>query len=380
MNRVNVRSEMLRWACERAGYTLESAFERFPNLPKWESGQSQPTLKQLERFARSMRIPIGYLFLPEPIVETAPVPDFRTVESARIGRPSPDLLDTIYVCQQRQEWYRSFSITMGDESLPFVGSVSLSDDVVEVANRISEILNFNLDERRQSPTWGDSLRRFIHQADDAGILVMVSGIVGSNTHRKLNPEEFRGFALSDEFAPLVFINGADTKAAQMFTLAHEIAHIWLGQSGISNPTASDFPSKSIERWCNGIAAELLVPLAAIRREYQPDSPLRDEVRRLARRFKVSTLVIIRRVHDIGALDVDRFHEAYNEELARLLGMPGTSGGDFYLATSARVSRRFARAVVLSTLEGQTLYRDAFRMLGLSKVDTFNRLGRELGVA
>ncbi len=339
-----------------------------------------PTLRQLERFANAMHMPIGYLFLPAPLTETIPVPDFRTVESGKIDRPSPDLLETIYICQQRQEWYRSFSIAEGEDSLRFVGSVSLDDDVVEVADGISHILGFDLNERRRSPTWTDSLRAFIQLADDAGILVMVSGIVGSNTHRKLDPDEFRGFALSDNYAPLIFVNGADTKAAQMFTLAHELAHVWLGQSGISNAPASVFPTTSVERWCNRVAAELLVPLATMEKEYQPVKPLNDEILRMARRFKVSTLVIIRRIHDIGALSDEQFRQGYQRELDRLLSLPGTSGGNFYLSTSARVSKRFARAVVLSTLEGQTLYRDAFRMLGVSKVDTFNRLGHELGVA
>jgi Zn-dependent peptidase ImmA (M78 family) len=210
-------------------------------------------------------------------------------------------------------------------------------------------------------------------------MVMISGVVGSNTRRRLEPEEFRGFALADPLAPLVFINGADSKSAQMFTLAHELAHVWLGQSALSDATARGFPDHVVERWCNRVAAELLVPLDLVRSDIGPGE-LWTEVKRLARSFKVSTLVVLRRLYDAGRLDRPAFDTAYREELARLLALPSGSGGDFYRTQPARVSRRFARALVASTLEGQTLFTDAFRMLGVSRTETFYELGRRLGFA
>src|SRR5258708_21057731 len=99
-------------------------------------------------------------------------------------------------------------------------------------------------------TWTEALRRFIEQADALGVLVMVNGVVGSNNRRKLDPQEFRGFALADNLAPLVFINGADSKAAQMFTLAHELSHIWLGLSAVPHPQPSLVPEHDAERCCN----------------------------------------------------------------------------------------------------------------------------------
>jgi Zn-dependent peptidase ImmA (M78 family) len=178
----------------------------------------------------------------------------------------------------------------------------------------------------------------------------------------------------------VFINGADTKAAQMFTLAHELAHIWLGQSALSDVDPVSAPSNRVESWCNQVAAELLVPMEDLRTEYRRQSPLDDECARLARCFKVSTLVILRRLHEAGLMDRDRMWQAYEEELARLRAIPRSSGGDFYLMQAVRVGQRFARALVVSTLEGQTLHRDAFRLLGFSKFETFRELGRNLGVA
>ncbi|HXF91833.1 MAG TPA: ImmA/IrrE family metallo-endopeptidase [Nitrospiraceae bacterium] len=377
MNRVVVKPELLRWARERAGRRAENLSGKFPKLPAWEAGEVRPTLKQLEQFARTVHVPVGYLFLREPPVERVPIPDFRTIADTLTGRPSPDLLDTIYLCQRRQAWYRDWARSMGEEPRAFVGSARLTMPIEETAATMRRALGFDLDARRECSTWTEALRQFIAQADDLGVLVMVSGVVGSNNHRRLDPEEFRGFALADDLAPLVFINGADTKAAQMFTLAHELAHVWLGESALTDVTPGSTPTQRIESWCNRVAAELLVPLAVLREEL-PRGDVLIEVPRLARHFKVSTLVILRRLLDARRLTREAFETAYDEELARLREMPKTSGGDFYLTQAARLSRRFARALVASTLEGQTLYRDAFRMLGIARETTFRELGASLG--
>ncbi len=379
MNRVEIKPELLRWACERAGYAVADLEQEFPRLAAWERGEERPTLKQVEAFAKTTHTPIGYLFLPTPPVEKVPIPDFRRMDNQHAGHPSPDLLETIYICQQRQDWYRDYARSVGEKPLLFVGSASVRDDIVSTAARIRTALGFDVNERRRMPTWTDALRHFIEQAEELGVLVMCNGVVHNNNHRHLDPKEFRGFAIADDLAPLVFINGADTKAAQMFTLAHELAHIWIGESAVSDAQPASVPEQAVERWCNRVAAELLVPLAALRGEYNDAASLMDEAGRLARHFKVSALVILCRIHDAGKLARGEFDKAYVEELERLRAIPKGGGGNFYLTQAARVSKRFAAALVASTLEGQTLYRDAFQMLGFSKIATFQELGRSLGV-
>lgn len=382
--RVAVKPELLRWARERwarerSRIDDDDLQRRFPQLDKWERGSIQPTLKQLEAFAKATHAPVGYLFLSEPPVETIPLPDFRTMGAAQIERPSPNLLDMIYICQQRQEWYREYAKSIGEAPLDFVGSASLNDDIAATAARISATLNFPLEERHQARTWTDALHRFIEQADEVGVLVMRSGVVLNNNNRKLDAREFRGFAIPDGHAPLIFINGADTKAGQMFTLAHELAHIWLGQSSLDNAEASQVEGTDVERWCNEVAAELLVPIESLRQELQTGFDLNTDKSRLARSFKVSTLVILRRFYDAGFLSHEQLQAAYRQELEHIGAITGSTGGDFYHTQGARLSKRFARALIVSTLEGQTLYRDAFRMLGVSKYSTFQELGRSLGV-
>ena len=383
MTRVPVNPELLCWARERAGASKDDLTVKFKKLPEWESGDIQPTLKQVEAFARAVHAPVGFLFLTEPPKEMVPIPDFRTFTSHKITRPSPNLLDTIYACQERQNWYRDYVRVNGQPGFPFVGSTSVEVSPKAVADQIREILGFDLAARRECPTWTDALRLFIRQADASGVLVMVSGIVMSNNRRRLDPDEFRGFALCDPLAPLIFVNSRDTKAAQMFTLAHELAHIWLGASGLSNLGVA--PGSGFQReevWCNAVAAELLVPLDALVSDLQRNEPLPDALSRLARIFKVSSLVVLRRLLDAGWLTREHFDIAWAQESERLqlfVQTSSTGGGDFYRTTVARVGRRFARALVVSTLEGQTLYRDAFRMLGVRKTETFHKLGREAGV-
>lgn len=379
MIRVEIKPQMLSWARARAGCSMSVLAGRFPHLEAWEDGREQPTLKQLENFAKATHTPLGFLFLQEPPSERIPIPDLRTAGNAHIGRPSPDLLDTIYICQQRQEWYRDFARSMGETPLGFAGSARLQDNIVETALLMRRALGFDLEERRSLATWTEALRLFIEQADALGVLVMSSGVVLNNNYRKLNPDEFRGFALADDLAPLVFINGKDTKAAQMFTLAHELAHIWLGQSGVSDAQALSVPEHVVELWCNRIAAELLAPLDVLRKDYDRSAELQTEVARLSRCFKVSTLVILRRIYDAGAIAREEFQNAYADELEHLQAIPRGSGGDFYLTQEARLSKRFAGALVASTFEGRTLFRDALHLLGISKLETLQKLGQSLGV-
>lgn len=381
MNRIPINTNLLNWACERANLDPGALAVRFPKIGEWLSGTLQPTLKQIEDFARAVHVPIGFLFLPAPPEEQVPIPDFRTMRDRPIPRPSPNLLDTIYLCQQRQEWFRDYARMHKLSSLSFIGSVGIQNDPVKVAESMRRELNLSITDRQNLPSWTEALRQLIARAEEIGVLVMGSSIVGSNTHRSLNTEEFRGFALADDLAPLIFTNAADSKSAQMFTLSHELAHLWLGESGLSNPEAGIVPDQEVECWCNAVAAELLAPLAEIRHEYRRSAAIAEEMQRMARIFKVSSLVILRRLFDAGFINREKLWQTYTEELERirLLDRGGSSGGDFYRTLGARTGMRFARAVIASTLEGQTPFRDAFRMLGVRKTATFYEVAHTMGV-
>lgn len=377
--RVDVSRDLILWSKERSGVASDVLTRRFPSLEHWLNGSRQPTLKQLEKYALATNTPVGYFFLDTPPHESLPIPDFRTFAGPSPARPSTELLDTIHHCQQRQEWYRRFTLANGGPSVDGRQPLSIRTNPETAAASLTESLDFAPSSRGNS--WAEALKLLAEAAEGQGILVMVNGVVGNNTHRRLDPNEFRGFALVDTIAPVVFVNGSDTKAAQMFTLAHELAHVLTGESGLDNPDPSAPVGRGIEKWCNDVAAEFLVPESDLTDVYERQSDVTDELDRLARRYRVSTLVTLRRLRDIGALDGLDYWSIYEAELARVMAIitKRSAGGNFYNTQPARVSKTFARAVIANTLEGQTLYRDAFQMLGIKKMSTFESLGEHLGV-
>lgn len=379
--RVDVSPALIKWAIERSGIDRGALQRRFAKLAAWESGSSSPTLRQVEEFAKVTHTPTGFLFLSEPPVETVPIRDFRTSAGATTARPSPDLLDTIYACQQRQEWFHDYARANRFDPVSFVGSCTIDTPVDVAASEMRDVLGFAVDNR--GATWTEALVRLSEHAEDAGVLVMVNGVVGSNTHRRLDPREFRGFTLVDPLAPVIFINGADTKAAQIFTLAHELAHVWLGETGLDDVSPSPRSADATERWCNRVAAEFLVPTDALHQAVRASDNLIASLDRLAHVFKVSTLVILRRLHEISLMTEEDFRDTYDDELERVLDLAAQrtgTGGNFYNTQPVRVSKLFARSILASTLEGHTLHRDAFRLLGFKRQATFDELTHRLGVA
>lgn len=378
--RVEVAPNLLQWAVERAGWDEETIERRAPKLDAWLSGTQRPTLKQLQKFASDTHTPFGLLFLPEPPVEDVPIPDMRTIGNVCVPRPSADLLDTIYLCQTRQEWYRAYAQENGIDGPEFVGSATIETPPVLVAAQIRDLLDSDVAKRSTFSSWEDALRRLIDRIENTGVLVMINGVVGANTHRKLNPEEFRGFALSDPLVPLIFVNGADTKAAQIFTLIHELAHVWLGASALSDAAMTAVNGRTEELWCNQVAAEVLTPLTTLRSDYRGEANI-DELERLARKYRVSTLVVLKRIFDAGLLTWEEYRERYENERSRVMRILAEtddkkSGGNYYYTQPIRLSRRFAQAVIASTYEGSTTYREAYRLLGTKKNATFENLAAE----
>jgi len=202
--------------------------------------------------------------------------------------------------------------------------------------------------------------------ENVGILVVVNGIVGNNTHRTLDPDEFRGFVLVDDYAPLVFVNNADSKAAQMFTLAHELAHVFFGSSAAFDLREMQPANEPTELSCNRVAAEFLVPESELRQIWPFVKNDPEPFQTIARQFKVSVLVAARRALDLALINREAFFQFYDDYLSdeHRKAVRQESGGDFYANQNFRVGRLFASTVVRATQEGKLLYSEAFQLTGL----------------
>ena len=248
------------------------------------------------------------------------MPDVRTwISHSRPSRPSVDLLDTVYAMQLRQDWMREYLIEEGAEPLGFVGAYSAGKhSPAEVADAMRDTLGLD-------GGWTDDMTRshaislLRDRMDDAGALVSVNGVVGNNNSRKLNPDEFHGFALVDEYAPLIFVNGADSVDARMFALISGLARVGVGESGVSRFDAAQPPRNKTELFCNRAAADFLTD-GLYPNNGEPQG-----------------------VSDATADQDDFFWDLQNW----------------------RIGRRFAAAVVRSVKEGRTSYLEAHSLTGLN---------------
>jgi Zn-dependent peptidase ImmA (M78 family)/DNA-binding XRE family transcriptional regulator len=295
---------IVRWARERTGTSLEKLANKInvkaTNLEAWEEGEKRPTFRQAENLARTLSIPLGYLFLSEPPDTTIALPDLRTVAGHVTRDASPEFIDQFYDIVLKQQWYRAYLEEEHENALPFVRSYTLDSSVFTVAADIAEKLMLDDGLREESVSFADFLRRIIQNAESIGVLVFRSGVAAANNRRKLSVDEFRGFAISDDLAPAVFINSRDAQSAQIFTCIHELAHVWIGASGISNTVFTEKSDEQInrtERFCNSIAAQVLIPEARFLAAWQQQSPIERNVAELSAYFKVSGLVVLRQAYD-----------------------------------------------------------------------------------
>ena len=381
--KITLQPDVLRWARERAGLSEGELAKKMQVKPErvleWERS-GEISIAQVRKLARHTYTPEGYLFLDQPADDSLPIADFRTVGDRPLARPSPNLLDTIYQMQRRQDWMREELLIEEADPLEFVGAFSDSKDFEDVADGMREALTIEPDWALSNSTWDAALRFLRNRIEEAGVLIFINGIVGNNTHRKLDPDEFRGFALIDGYAPLIFINNSDYTSAQMFTMAHELAHIFVGAEGVSNFEALLPSDHAAESFCNNVAAEFLVPHADLEKLWETIEKDEEPYQKIARKFKVSIIVAARRTLDLGLIDREQYFEFYGKYLAdeRRRKENRTGGGDFWNNQNVRLGRRFGAAVARAVKEGRLLHREAYRLTDL-KGDSFESMPGKMGI-
>lgn len=379
MTTANINTDMLTWARERSGISVPDFARRCgiseERLREWESGERKLTFNQAMRFAEKAHVPFGYLFLAKPPEEVLPIPDLRTLEGQGVQRPSAELLDLVKLMMQRQEWYREYLQQHFAEANPYVGRASYSDSVESIVEDIRACLGVEPHPTRGK--WDDYYRDLVQRIESLGILVMRQGNLGHHS-RPLNVDEFRGFAIVDEYAPIIFVNHSDALGARLFTLIHELCHIWIGQSGISDGDTNTHRQEEV--LCNAVAAEFLVPAQEFRALWQHDSESwEDNLPPLEAHFHVSTWALARRALTLNFISQQEYGRYIFEQKMRHEQRKGSGGPTYYQTKKAQISRQFSQAVVGEALSGQLLLREAGELLGGIKPGKIETFARELGV-
>ena len=388
---------VLEWVleeAERIGITRDYLLDKYPELESWEAGNNWPTYAKLKQFAQSTKIPYGHLLRPEPPkLEDNPIADFRTLDNKKLKRVSWNLRETIYMVQRRQNWLHEYLQNHEVQKLGFVGSIGLEADPQEAAVTIREALGLAEGWAAECSTYPQALTELRSRIEALGISVMVSSIVGNNTRRRLDREEFRGFSLADNLAPMIFVNGADFKPAQMFTLAHELVHVWLGQEGtcldvLDNVKTGDVEHSKVERFCNQVAAEMLTPENEYIEVWNTNHASQTNFKTIARQFKVSQYVAAIRAYGFKLISKEEFnsfkksykfidaaHRAsgsrtptvpiLKKKQPAIKGLEASKGVSFYHSQNTRLGKQFATNVIQAAKERKISYIDACDLTGLS---------------
>lgn len=376
-----ITPSIIKWALKRGRKTSERMAQELSVTPErfaaWENGELKPTLNQAQKLAKKLKIPFGYLYLNDPPRETVPLPDLRSIKPKESQHLSPDFIDVINDTLRKQEWYREQIQNEDRPKVNFVGRYSQNNNPDIIAKDIRNTLGINVYQRPHTNSWEAFLKHLIIMAENKGILVLRSGIVGSNVYRRLDVQEFKGFVICDSLAPLVFINGNDYKTAQIFTLMHEVAHLWIDQSGMLNPNYRLLRQKNeIETICDNIAAEVLVPSTDLELRWDESISLDANIADLAVEYRVSAFVVLRRAYSLNKINGKTFKSKYDDLLHNVSTPKTNNEGSFYNLITSRNSPTFTRTLIGAMGSGLVSPIETARLLNV-KVGSLHNIEENL---
>ena len=384
-----VTPEILEWARITARISAEEAASKVSvpteRLEEWELGVSQPTIRQAEKLARAYKRPFALFFLSEIPRDFQPLQDFRRRGSEPLGTASIFIIREI---QQKQDWISDEFKANGEPKLEFVGKFSLGDAPSTIAEDILSMLQIN--PRSYSGT--SPLREWIEKAEAKGIFVSRTSFIHSRM--KLDSDEFQGFAIADPYAPFVFINSDDWDAPCLFTLVHELAHLWIAESGISNVgeqeigiTAEFHP---VELFCNEVAANALMPTELMESFAPSVFKSANEIFRTVRAFGVSTFAFLVRSYKLALIDLDTYRylksqadkefAAYKQREEERIVFQKTAenrGGPSYYLLQVNKNGRLFTQIVLDAYKGGFIEPTQASSLLNVKINNFKGLEAQL---
>ncbi|MCC8072086.1 MAG: ImmA/IrrE family metallo-endopeptidase [Bacteroidales bacterium] len=371
-DRIHIPKDRYQWAIERAGLSLDEFEKAHPKLYVFVAGEKDPTVKQLEGFANTVHVPVGFLMMEKPPVEKSPIPMFRG--EALSGKFDLNIYQTILDIQRRQAWLADYLEENELERCSFAGKYSSSLTVSEMAGEVRRLLNLSEDWTLRAKSPEEAIATLRNLFEEQQICVFFNSVVGNNTSRKLNVEACRGFALvSDPRAPMIFVNNADSKRAQLFTLIHEFVHVMLGFSagfGGYGHVDNGF-GDHVETYCDSVAAEVLVPTDLLRLQWK-------SIEVGAQQFKVSRVVIARRAYAIGLISLNEYQDFFLGYRRNGAKAKGQEGGAFYATSRYRVGVLFAAYVNRAVMTRQLSPTEAYRLTGLYGDTYKNFMSKAIG--
>ena len=387
--RAFITAKVFKWARESAKMAEEIAAMKITvpveKLREWEEGESFPTIRQAQKLAKAYKRPFALFFLPDIPNDFQPLQDFRIAGSKELSTSSIFIIREI---QQKQGWISEVNEENNENIVPFVGRFSLNDSPITVANDILKTLNINpLNYKTNNP-----ILEWIDKAESNGIFISRTSFIHSRL--KLDSNEIQGFAIADNYAPFVFVNSDDWNAPQLFTLIHELAHIWISETGISNEIEPSLKNtegyNQVELFCNEVAANALIPVEFIENLNQKAFANAKEVFKNAKRIGVSSFALLVRALNLRIITLNsykklkvesdfefsEFLKREAEKKARQKQKEKSGGPNYFLLQLNRNSRLFTQTVLDAFRGGYIEPTQASNLLNV-KVNKFPKLEAQM---
>lgn len=356
VTRIGINPDVLRFHIANSRVPLEIIKSKESNIELFLNGKKDPTFNQISNIAKLIKVPTGLLLINK-IIETE-VKDlkFRTLNSDNVEGFSPELRDSIKEMQLKQDFLREEI----ESELDFIGKFSSHDNYMDVVMEIRKYLdlpvNFYEDKKQ------DDFAYLRKKVNDIGIFVFLNGKVKDNSHRPLNIDEFRGFVLSDNRAPIIFINQIDSNNGKKFTLIHELVHLFIDEDEIFNLIEKkDYTYDPLEYFVNKVTAEILVPREKIIQSEEFN------ISDLSKKFKVSKFVVARRLYDLNVINKKKYENIVaelNSELDDFKKVKKTNGGNYNNNLKFRMDKPFVNYVENAINSNKISYTEAFNILGV----------------
>lgn len=375
---VEISTNILDWVLSILNPS-ETNPQVFEILVAWQKGEKIPTYNKVLEISRATGIPLGYFFLKKPPKEDISLVNYRTIKSIELKQPSRALQTTILDMELIQDWLNKQLIKDGYDKNDYVKSLNVDTDIITLSQIVRKKLSIKMDWFISCKTAEDSFKFLRKAISDSGIIVMTNGIVRNNTSKPLSIDEFRAFALIDDYAPLIFINTNDSINGRLFSLLHEYIHIGLGENSLYNDRCSCHNEISkTEQICNAVAAEILVPQEIFNNQWSllnTDEDLEKNINKLAHYFKCGIVVVARKALENRYISKEQYSLIANNAVQNFKKRK-SKGGEFCRSLNSKIDTNFLNYLFRSVEKGNTLYTEAFRLTNTNS-KTFNNLKTQI---